>query len=75
VLVSSKCDKDIDSWEIEHRMIDGVWTVMNGVESFQTSSAAPETHKRCLSVILRTIMSEKEGRSIPSYGMIPNFFL
>ena len=36
---------------------------MDGVESFQTSSAAPETHKRCLSVILRNILLDRAGRS------------
>lgn len=61
VLISSKCDNPRKAWQINPRMIEGICTTMDGVESFQTSANSPETHKRCVSVILRKIMSERAG--------------
>lgn len=61
VLISSKCDNPRKAWQIDQRMIEGLCNTMDGVESFQTSANSPETHKRCVSVILRKIMSERAG--------------
>ena len=75
MLVSSKCDKDQESWEVEHHIVDGMWTAIEGEESFQTSLVAPETHKRCLSVILRNVMLKKAGRSSLIYGILVNVLI
>ena len=57
ILVASQCDNPTSSWQVDHRTIDGPWQEKDGTESFQTSVTSPETHKRCISVILRNIMS------------------
>ena len=61
VLVASKCDNPRKTWQIDQRMIEGICSTADGVESFQTSATSPETHKRCVSVILRNIISGKAG--------------
>lgn len=62
VLVSSKCDNPSDSWKVDARKVEGFCNRLEGVESFQTSATAPETHKRCVSVILRNISVAKSGK-------------
>ncbi|KAL8797233.1 MAG: hypothetical protein Q9195_000700 [Heterodermia aff. obscurata] len=62
VLVSSKCDNPPNSWEVDAGKVEGFCTQLDGVESFQTSATAPETHKRCVSVILRNIIAESPGK-------------
>lgn len=61
VLISTKCDSPRKAWQIDQRVIEGICNTMDGVESFQTSAISPETHKRCVSVILRKVMSERAG--------------
>ena len=58
VLVSAKCDNPFKSWEVDQEKVENFCNTLN-VESFQTSISAPETHKRCISVILRNIMMER----------------
>jgi len=36
---------------------------MGGIDSFETSADYPESHKRCISVVLRAIVSRGSGRS------------
>lgn len=61
VLISSKCDNPRKAWQINQHMVEGICKTVDGVESFQISVNSPETHKRCVSVILRKIMSERAG--------------
>lgn len=63
VLISTKCDNPRKAWQIDQRVVEEICNTMDGVESFQTSANSPETHKRCVSVILRKIMSERAGKS------------
>ncbi len=63
VLVSSKCDKPTKTWEVDHEMVEELTDNFRRVESFQTSATAPETHKRCISVILRNISSKRSRKS------------
>ena len=73
VLVSSKCDNPPSSWEVDACRMEGFCDGLEGVESFQTSATAPETHKRCVSIILRIITSERSGKH-RCYHPIPNDF-
>lgn len=63
VLVSTKCDTPLESWEVDQDKVEEFCSTLQGLETFQTSATAPETHKRCISVILRNIMLERRGRS------------
>ena len=58
VLVSAKCDSPFNMWEVDQEKVEDFCNTLD-VESFQTSITAPETHKRCISVILRNIMMER----------------
>ena len=61
VLVSSKRDNSSALGEADASKIEGICKRLDGIESFQTSATAPETHKRCVSVILRNITAKKQG--------------
>lgn len=74
VLVSSNCDNPPSSWEVDAGRMEGFCSRLEGVESFQTSATAPETHKRCVSVILKKITAERSGKH-RYYRSIPNDFL
>ena len=63
VLVSAKCDNPSKSWEVNQNEVEDFCSTLHGLETFQTSVSTPETHKRCISVILRNIMIDRQGRS------------
>ena len=67
VLVSCKCDRSPDSRQLDPRIIEQISTSFGpgngGIDSFQTSANLPESQKRCISVILRTIISNRSGWS------------
>lgn len=62
VLVAAKCDNAFTSWEVDQEKVESFCNTLD-LESFQTSISAPETHKRCISVILRNIMLERRRES------------
>lgn len=68
VLVSCKCDQSPDSRQLDPLLIEQLGTSfgpgMGGIDSFQTSAAYPESHKRCISIILRAIVSKESGLSL-----------
>lgn len=63
VLVACKCDlyppDRVDPAVIEHK----AKSFLGEVHAFQTADQAPETQKRCLSVILRSAIAAKRPRS------------
>ena len=61
VLVSTKCDNPFKSWKVSQEGVEELCNAFRGLEIFKTSTSAPETHKRCISVILRNIMMEPRG--------------
>lgn len=63
ILVSTKCDNPAESWEVDQDEIERFCSTMQGLETFQTCASAPETHKRCISVLLRNIMLGRLGMS------------
>lgn len=63
ILVSSKCDNNRKAWQIDQREIESTCSTIGGIASFQTSASSPETHKRCVSVVLRKVLSAREGKS------------
>lgn len=66
VLVSAKSDSPRGSWEVDHDMVQELCSPGTGIESFPVSLSAPETHKRCISIILRNIMLKRRGEFLPS---------
>lgn len=65
VLVSAKSDSPRGSWEVDHDMVEELCNTVTGIESFPVSLSAPETHKRCISIILRNIVEERRGELLP----------
>ena len=65
VLVCTKCDNPTRYWDVDQDEV-GKFCDSVRVESFQTSLSAPETHKRCISVILRNIMLARRGKLVCS---------
>ena len=61
LLVSTKCDNPSKLWEVDQDMVEGLCSDLHDLEIFQTSASAPETHKRCISVLLRNIMLNQHG--------------
>lgn len=61
VLVSAKCDNPFKLWEVDLEKVESFCNSVK-IEVFKTSASAPETHKRCISVILRNIMVERRQR-------------
>lgn len=59
ILVSAKSDSPSGSWEVGHGMAEELCNTVTGIESFPVSLSAPETHKRCISIILRNIMMKR----------------
>lgn len=66
VLVSAKSDSPRGTWEVNHDMVEELCSTVIGIESFPVSLSAPETHKRCISIILRNIMVKRRGEHLPS---------
>lgn len=66
ILVSAKSDCPRGSWEVDHNMEEELCSTLTGIESFPVSLSAPETHKRCISIILRSIMLKRRGELLPS---------
>lgn len=62
IVVASNCDHSPKSWRIDHGKIERLCARFSGVECFQTSISIPETHKRCVSIILRNVMLERNGK-------------
>lgn len=48
-------------------MIERTCSTIGGIESFQTSASSPETHKRCVSIVLRKVLSARDGKSLNHY--------
>lgn len=65
VLVASNCDHPPRSWQINHKRVEEVCNELGGIEAFQTSISSPETHKRCVSIMLRNVMLARRGMVIP----------
>ena len=65
VLVSAKSDSPREAWEVDPDMVEELCRSVTGIESFPVSSSAPETHKRCISIILRDIMMKRRGGLLP----------
>ena len=63
ILVMSKCDHSPKSWRVTPNMIDDMKTRFKDVESFQTALSSPETHKRCVSIMLRHVMLFRHGNT------------
>lgn len=61
ILVSNKCDNPPSYWKIGRERVEVMCNTYEGTESIQTSVTAPETHKRCISVILRNIALKRSG--------------
>lgn len=59
LLVSAKSDAPRGSWDVDPDMVDELCSTVTGIESFPVSLSAPETHKRCISIILRNIMVKR----------------
>ncbi|KAL8822644.1 MAG: hypothetical protein Q9191_006622 [Dirinaria sp. TL-2023a] len=64
ILVSNKCDNPPSYWKVGHERVELLCSTYEGTESFQTSATAPETHKRCISVILRHIALKRSGKPL-----------
>lgn len=63
LLVYTKCDNPQKTWHVTPEMTESICRAVEGIEAFQTSAPAPETHKRCISIILRNIIAKK-GKSV-----------
>ena len=70
VLVSAKSDSPRRALEMNHDMVDEFGSTATGIESFPVSLFAPETHKRCISIILRNIMVKRRGELFLLTGLI-----
>lgn len=70
VLVSAKSDSPPASWEVDHDMLEELCSTITNVEPFSVSLSKPETHKRCISIILRKIMVKKRGELLPSLAEV-----
>lgn len=66
ILVSAKSDSPPESWEVGHGMVEELCSTVFGIESIPVSLSSPETHKRCISIILRNIMTKRHGELLPS---------
>lgn len=64
VLVSNKCDIPPNARQINPQAFEQICNAFGETQSFHTSFNAPETHKRCISAILRTFMPDPSGKSI-----------
>lgn len=68
LLVSCKCDihpalRKIEPARVEQRAKDFIGA---DVGTLQTAISAPDSHKRCISVIIRDILSERRGMVVAS---------
>ncbi|KAG8531102.1 uncharacterized protein KY384_004459 [Bacidia gigantensis] len=61
VLVASKCDTSPKSWRVTPRMVDSMVKDNKDIQSFQTALCTPETHKRCISIMLRNVILQRHG--------------
>ena len=63
MLVSSNCDAPANSRLIDPHEVEQLCMDETGIESIQTSIDAPDTHKRCISVVLRNYIRNEIGQS------------
>lgn len=61
VVVASNADHPSKSWRVSLKNIEKLCSEFKGVDSVQTSISAPDSHKRCVSIMLRNIMLDKQG--------------
>jgi hypothetical protein len=59
VLVSCKCDVPAYSWQIEMSTIERLSRNNGGLDMYQTSINTADSQKKCISIILRTILTTK----------------
>lgn len=64
VLVSNKCDNPPNARQINPQAFEKICNALGETQSFHTSFNAPETHKRCISAILRRFMPNPSGKFI-----------
>ena len=62
VLVTCKCDLPVASRQLDLQAIEESCHDKAGIDCFQASLKAPETHKRCISVMLKNLAPEKLGQ-------------
>lgn len=66
ILVGCKCDSHPAHREVDPAVVEKkAKTFLGEVDTFQTSEALPETHRRCLSVITRAVISSKRRECYP----------
>lgn len=63
VLIASKCDAPISSRRIDPHEVQQLCMEETGIESVEVSMDYPDTHKRCISVILRSFVENQIGKS------------
>ena len=62
IVVASHCDHAPKAWRVEYEKIEKLCLRFKDIECFQTSINVSETHKRCVSIILRNVMLERHGK-------------
>ena len=70
IFVSTKCDTPIEKRQVDHQMIRSICQNVDGIEFHQCSLKSPETHKRCVSVMLRNIMAGRVGKKTRLFSHI-----
>jgi len=60
--VTCKCDLPVASRQLDLQAIEESCQDKAGIDCFQASLKAPETHKRCISVMLKNLAPEKLGQ-------------
>jgi hypothetical protein len=66
VLVSCKCDAPLSNRRIDPQEVEQLCMEETGIEVIQTSADAPETHKRCISIVLRNFITEPVTQGRPN---------
>lgn len=62
IVVASNCDRPPKAWQAEYAKVEKLCTSFENIDCYQTSLNAPETHKRCVSVILRNVILDRRRR-------------
>lgn len=70
------CDVPPKSRQVDSRVTGELRNAMPGnAQSYQISTKAPESHKRCISSILRNIALPQNGMMLPQTPILPSTFL
>ena len=63
LLTACKCEVPARARQVESGFVEQIGDSLGGIDTYQTSANVPQSQKRCISIILRSILTKSESKS------------